>query len=212
MESPIFLTPEQIREICNHQTKVRIESGFAQALGISEEELVGRYDQAVTTLVDSPVAGAIPAVVEPGIEFADQVSLLGLDMNPAVFYKPVSERDEPYGVWLQTIDKDHPLRGSSRTFIALLEQLPTSRRAANPFEGISIPQPLGDGKIFMLFPGGVCESAANWVRSGAHPINDGVNPMSLAVETYLGRTRISNYYLDIKMSSLGDMLVAVVPE
>lgn len=203
MEKPNLYTPEQLQQVCNSQLEAKIKSGFHTRLDVSETSFRQSYRNAINDIVlgDHYIDG-LPTFVEPRIPFFEQAQLLGIAIDPAVFYTPVCDRGrKPYGVWAKIIGKENELVQEGLHFDQVVRRLPSDLRPATPYEGIGInPETLLDDDAFVIFPSGTYE--------GLLGITGGTgNVRALTLERFLGTPRITHYYLD-SYDGLGGVLTA----
>jgi len=143
----------------------------------------------------------LPTLVEPRIPFFEQAQLLGITVDPAVFYTPICERGrKPYGVWLKVVGREDELVKQGLHFDKVAERLPSHLRPATHYEGINADIEVLLKHIFVLFPGGAYEQIPGMI-SGIRKAR------TLALERFLGVPRVSHYYTDF-YDSLGGLLTA----
>lgn len=197
-------TPEQLRQICNSQLEAKIKFGFHTRLDDSENSFRQSYHDAVNDIVlGNHNSNGLPTLVEPRIPFFEQAQLLGISVDPAVFYTPVCDRGQkPYGVWVKVVGREDELVRQGLHFDKVAEKLPAHLRPATPYEGINADIEVLLKHIFILFPGGIYEQIPG-ITGGTR----GVNTLALALERFLGTPRISHYHTDF-YDSLGGLLTA----
>lgn len=203
MEKQNLYTPEQLQQICNSQLEAKIKFGFHERLDVSENSFKQSYRDAINDIVlRDHYSDGLPTLVEPRIPFFEQAQLLGIAIDPAVFYTPVCDRGrEPYGVWVKVVGREDELVKQGLRFDKVAERLPDHLRPATPYEGIDADIEVLLKHIFILFPGGIYEQSPS-MTGGTR-----ARTLALALERFLGAPRISHYYLDF-YDSLGGLLTA----
>lgn len=204
MEKPNLYTPEQVHQVCNSQLEIKIKSGFPTRLDISETSFRQSYRGAINDiLLRDHYNDGLPTLVEPRIPFFEQAQLLGIAIDPSVFYTPVCDRGrEPYGIWVKVVGREDELVKQGLRFDKVAERLPAHLRPATPYEGINADIEVLLKHIFILFPGGIYKQIPGMVSG-----TGGVRTLALALERYLGVPRVSHYRTNF-YDSLGGLLTA----
>lgn len=193
----------QVRENCKALIIAKIRSGFHLELGMEPSEYEDSFGAAIEDIVNRRRGpqGALLGLTEERIPFARQLELLGVALDPRIFYgvKHYPER-QPYAVWLQVLGpREGPfLNGSSYQEAAA--SLPNHMRPATPFEGINTDIASILARSFVSLPGGEYEMPGV-ITGGSTRFN------TLCLDSYLGRTRVSQVRL-VEMDDLVGMLVA----
>lgn len=196
-------TPEQLQQICNSQLEAKIKFGFHERLDVSVDIFRQSYRAAINDIVLGDYFDGLPTLVEPRIPFFEQTQLLGIAIDPAVFYTPVCDRGgKPYGVWVKVVGREDELVKQGLHFDKVAEGLPARLRPATPYEGINADIEALLNHIFILFPGGIYEQIPGMING-----RRGARTLALALERFLGAPRISHYRTDF-YDSLGGLLTA----
>lgn len=204
MEKPKLYTPEELQQICNSQLEAKIKFGFHTRLDISENSFKQSYRDTINDIVSGDYYfDGLPTLVEPRIPFFEQAQLLGIAVDPAVFYTPVCDKGQkPYGVWVKVVGREDELVKQGLHFDKVAERLPPHLRPATPYEGINADIEVLLKHIFILFPAGIYEHIPGITGS-----TRGVHTHSLALERFLGAPRISYYHTNFH-DSLEGLLTA----
>lgn len=202
MEKQSLYTPEQLQQMCNSQLEAKIKFGFHTRLNVNENSFRQSFHDAINEIIQGDHhSDGLPTLVEPRIPFFEQAQLLGIAVDPAVFYTPFCDRwRKPYGVWVKVVGREDELVKQGLHFDKVAERLPAHVRPATPYEGINADIELLLKHIFILFPGGIYEQILDMTGS-----TRGIR--TLALERFLGAPRISHYYTDF-YGSLGGLLTA----
>lgn len=190
-----------MRARCDALISTKIQSGFHKELGISEAEYRDSFKDVVDSLTEQKPQQGVLTLVEERIPFVRQVALLGIEMDPGVFYGIAHNQDKkPYGAWLKAVRvQEVPLSGANNYAEAIVG-LPADLRPATPFEGINAEVGNILAKTFVTLPGGEYEKAG--ILTGGS-----TRFRSLCLDTYFGKARISQVRLN-QLDRLVGMLVA----
>lgn len=174
------------RERCDALVSAKIRSGFYKELRMREAEYRDSFQDAIESLVrQTDSQQGVLALVEERIPFVRQVELLGIDMDPGIFYQVVHHQDKkPYGVRLTVIKPREAFTPDIDSFEKAVANLPTGLRPTTPFEGINGEVGKILAKSFVALPGGDYKMPG--MLTGGSTRFD-----SLCLENYLGRPRIS---------------------
>lgn len=191
------------RERCNALILAKTSSGFHRELGMDPAEYAASFGDAVEAVVsagiDSPET--VLAMVEERIPFTRQLELLGIDLDPGIFYEVVHHPErKPYGVWLEVLKSRGGPLANSTDYREGMANLPDHLRPATPFEGISAEVARILAKSFVSLPGGE-------YRMPAALTGGSTRLATLCLDEYLGRPRISHVRL-AELDDLVGMLVA----
>lgn len=76
------------RSDCETLVRTKIERGFHHELGIGPLEYAHSFENAIKSVVNCGRGpqGALPGLVEERIPFVRQLELLGVVLDPAIFY------------------------------------------------------------------------------------------------------------------------------
>lgn len=181
------LQSQQIREICNTLINAKIESGFAHELRIEDATYLRSFQDAVDAAVRASQRSSsqLLALVETRIPFKRQLELLGIDLNPAVFYGVRLPQSGPYAVFLEVVrGQDAPFTQGAN-YTEAVRALPENLLPASPLEGINadFQEILAQG--FVALPGGEYDMPGIFTGGSTRF-------RTLCLETYLGRPRISH--------------------
>lgn len=198
-ESTTFIS----RERCSALILAKIGSGFHLELGMNPPEYVASFRDAVEAVVsagiDSPET--VLAMVEERIPFTRQLKLLGIDLDPGIFYEVVHNPErKPYGVRLEVFKSREGPLADGTNYREGMASLPDHLRPATPFEGINAEVANILAKSFVSLPGGEYRMPPT-VTGGSTRLK------AVCLDMYLGRSRISHVRLD-EMDELVGMLVA----
>lgn len=149
----------------------------------------GEYDAEFRTPIQAAQdifeEGITLALVDPRVAFERQLELLGINLDPAVFSKPVQESSRrPYVARLRLIKPDDP----SVTGYSLGDRvrgLSWGLRPATPYEGLTTHNELLKDKFYVM-PGGLLQ------RNEGLYFGLEYNQRYLAMERYLGKPRVSH--------------------
>lgn len=185
------LEAKDIEKYCDALLAVKIQSGFARELGMSEEAFRNSYRDAVEGLKKQGVfKQGIPALVEERIPLTRQAELLRIGIDPGIFYKVVHHPDrQPYGVWLKVISPDEAFVPGIDSVAKAVAKLPVGLRPTTPFEGIGAEVRAILDRSFVAMSAGDYEMPG--ILTGGSTRFD-----SLCLESYLGRPRISHVRFD----------------
>lgn len=175
---------------CQRQVDLKVEAGFYNLLGLSEDKYRAVYQKLLVSAITQrfPPDGIL-ALVEPRIPFFTQVELLGITKNPGVFMKPVHDVGrKPYCVWLKVIGRQDETMRRGLYPAEIIIGLPKNLRPADPFEGISAFEEVLE-RAFVNLPGGHFERPLG--ITGCAPA-----VRSLCLDRFLGKPRITHTYLD----------------
>lgn len=174
------------RARCDALVSAKIRSGFHKELGMGEAEYREVFQEAIESLVckQRDSQSDMPALVEERIPFVRQLELLGIEMNPGIFYEVVNHQDKkPYGVWLAVITPRAVFVPGVDSFTKAITNLPTNLIPATPFEGINGEVGNILAKAFVALPGG------DYKEPG---ILTGGSRRLLCLDRYLGNPRVSH--------------------
>lgn len=173
------------RARCDALVSAKIQSGFHRELGIGEAEYRDSFQDAVKDLIKQKDSQqGVLALVEERIPFVRQLELLGIEMDPGIFYEVVNHQDKkPYGVWLAVITPRAVFVPGVDSFTKAITNLPTNLIPATPFEGINGEVGNILAKAFVALPGG------DYKEPG---ILTGGSRRLLCLDRYLGNPRISH--------------------
>lgn len=191
------------RERCSALILAKIRGGFHLELGMNPPEYAASFRDAVEAVVsagiDSPET--VLAMVEERIPFTRQLELLGIDLDPGIFYEVVHHPErEPYGVWLEVIKSREGPLANSTDYREGMANLPDYLRPATPFEGINAEVASIFARSFVSLPGGEYRMPPT-VTGGSTRLE------AVCLDTYFGRPRISQVRL-AEPDDLVGMLVA----
>lgn len=194
---------QRIEQVCIDQINHKIADGYHLALGKTPEQYMGDFDQVIQQAVLEPTdMQAMLVLVDPRVPFREQVSLRGVDLDPAVFYIPRHYPSaRPYVVYLEIIDGKNNLIRRGLNPRNIIRNLPTELRPASPMEGINADIDYILGQMFVNMPGGAFIEEDILVGSSS------TRTRTLCLERFLGRPRITHKYLD-KFDGFIGMLVA----
>lgn len=158
----------------------KLNSGFHTYLDLEPEVYVEGFKQLGLQLdgLVLPRKGAALALVDPRIPFEVQLYGLGIQLDPAVFYKPQPEERGPYIAVLyinETLD----------SFEQELAAVPRTLRGASPLEAISTDFANLLEKGMYVMPGGKYERIG--IMTGGS-----TRHRMLTLESFLGSPRISH--------------------
>lgn len=174
---------------CQMQVDLKVEAGFHNLLGISEDKYRAVYQQLLVSAITQrfPPEGIL-ALVEPRIPFFTQIERLGIVRDPAVFISPIASFKEPYFIWLKVLGKNDEIAKQGLSTRRIIEKLPKIFRPASPFEGINAFREVLETS-FVNLPGDHIEKVPGLVE----------NPTGmrcLCLDYYHGKPRITHTYLD----------------
>jgi hypothetical protein len=173
------------------QLEMLLSSGYHLELGKTADEYVAEVQKAAEKIDLTDHYETIPTLVEGRIPFFRQLALLGIQLDPAVYYKPKSNRQELYAAKVKVIDRDDPIT----TGFNLRERvhgLPSHLLPSTPFEGLISYLDILNQK-FVAFPGGNYEHNLGMIAQ----TDD--RPLYLCLNRFLGNpqvTHISNKSTD----------------
>jgi len=193
------LTPSQKRSICSALIEDKVTHRFHYELKMDENSYRDSFQEAVGTIMnsDSP-SEAYVSLVEPRIPFIKQIELLGIGLNPAIYYTVLPTHQNPYGVYLNVIGSNEELLQRWGTYQDTIQSLPKNLRPATPFEGINAAFNSILTRKFVSLPGGRYKMPG--VCTGGNAKNK-----VLCLEQFLGKPRISHIRL-----SKNDFLVGML--
>ncbi len=173
------------RARCEVLVSAKVQSGFHQELGMSEATYRNSFQDAVESLVGQEDSEqGVLALVEERISFVRQVELLGIDIDPGIFYEVVHHQDKkPYGMRLAVIAPRAAFVPGIGNYVKALANLPADLRPATPFEGINGEVEEILARSFVALPGG------DYKELG---ILTGGSRRFLCLDRYLGKPRISH--------------------
>ncbi|MDO8573661.1 MAG: hypothetical protein Q7R77_02825 [Candidatus Daviesbacteria bacterium] len=193
----------EIREICTTLIGTKIRSGFHLELEMTPLEYEDSFRDAVEELVNDgrDFQGTVLGLVEERIPFVRQLELLGIVLDPGIFYGVAYKPEKkPYAVWLEVFGSGEGPFSGSTNYQEAVERLPNGLRPATPFEGINTDFASVLNKNFVSLPGG--EYKMPGILTGGLMRFD-----TLCLDKYLGRPRISHLRLD-ELDYLVGMLAA----
>ena len=194
---------QKTEEDCLRQINFKIADGYHLTLGKTPEQYTADFDQIIQQAVLEPtVPQGMLVLVDPRVPFRKQVSLRGVDMDPAVFYIPQHyPSGRPYVAYLEVIGGEHDLIKRGLSPRNVIKHLPVHLRPASPMEGINADIDNILERIFVNMPGGAFIEEDILVKGSS------IRTRTLCLEKFLGKSRITHKYLD-EFDGLIGMLVA----
>lgn len=190
------------RARCDALVSTKIQRGFHRELGMNEAGYRDSFQAAIEGLIrkqeDFP---GVLALVEERIPFVRQLELLGIEIDPGIFYEVVHHQDQkPYGVQLEAVaSQEAPFPGTN-SYTEAIAHLPACLRSVTPFEGINAEVGNILAKTFVVLSGG--EYKMPGILTGGSTRFD-----SLCLDEYRGKIRISRVRFNT-LDPLVGMLVA----
>ncbi|MBU1000055.1 hypothetical protein KKE78_01485 [Patescibacteria group bacterium] len=182
-----YTSEAQTRNCCQFLISTRIARGFPQELGMEAAEYRSSFGNAIEDIVScgSAPEGALLGLVDERIPFARQLELLGITLDPGIFYK-IKHRsgEQPHAVWLKVFSPNEGPFLNSDNYQEAVTSLSACMRPATPFEGISTDTAAILARGFVSLPGGDYEVPGT--LSGGSTRLD-----TLCLDNYLGKPRIS---------------------
>lgn len=193
----------QTRERCSALILSKIGRGFHLELGMNPPEYAASFRDAVEEVVSGGIDSqeVALAMVEERIPFTRQLELLGIDLDPGIFYEVVHHPErKPYGVRLEVFKSREGPLANGNNYREGMASLPDHLRPATPFEGINAEVESILAKSFVSLPGGEYRMSAK-ITGGLMRLE------AVCLDMYLGRPRISHVRL-AELDELVGMLVA----
>lgn len=194
----------QIRRNCEALIFTKIRSSFHLELGMTSLKYEDSFRDAVEEAISKRgdfQGRTMLGLVEERIPFVRQLELLGIVLDPGIFYGVAHKPDKkPYAVWLEVFGSGEGSFLGSANYQEAIDRLPSGLRPATPFEGINTDFASVLNKSFVSLPGGEYDMPG--VFTGGLMRFD-----TLCLDKYFGRPRISHVRLD-KFDYLVGMLAA----
>lgn len=181
------------------QLEILLSANYPGEIGKTDAEYAAELRVSIQSAQDISEEGVTLALVDPRVAFERQLKLLGINLDPSVFSKPVQESSRPYVARLKLIKPDD-LSVSGYSLEERVRGLPEGLRPATPYEGLIPHKELLDNKFYVM-PGGLFQ-----ISEGLY-FGPEYSQRYLGMDRYFGKPRVSHVFKDTRDYLIGVLAV-----